>query len=219
MHVSSRQRLGPQHAASFDGATLFFRFARVVCAADCLPNKELYEAWEMARRVRRKLRGGRVVDWACGHGLLAHVMLLIDDTSSSALAYDVKLPSSAHTLHDALQAVWPRLSAVTLLQSRTPPALEPGDVVVSCHACGGLTDDVITAAIAVGARVAVLPCCQSRNKNDDGGLTGWLDPALAIDVTRAATLRAAGYQVWTQSIPADITPKNRLLVARPTAAP
>jgi hypothetical protein len=39
-----------------------------------------------------------------------------------------------------------------------------------------------------------------------------LEPALAIDVVRAARLGAGGYRVWTQTIPRDITPKNRLLL-------
>ncbi|HEY3252800.1 MAG TPA: methyltransferase, partial [Polyangiaceae bacterium] len=89
----------------------------------------------------------------------------------------------------------------------------PGDLLVSCHACGGLTDEVLSQAIAAGARVAVLPCCHEALENDQGGLGGWLDPALAIDVTRAARLRGHGYRVHTQSIPAAITPKNRLLLA------
>jgi hypothetical protein len=42
-----------------------------------------------------------------------------------------------------------------------------------------------------------------------------VDAALAIDVTRAARLRAAGYVVHTQTIPAAITPKNRLLLGEP----
>ena len=41
-----------------------------------------------------------------------------------------------------------------------------------------------------------------------GGLTGWMDLALAIDATRVARLRAAGYDVWTQTIPAAITPQT-----------
>jgi hypothetical protein len=44
-------------------------------------------------------------------------------------------------------------------------------------------------------------------------LRGWLDPALAIDVRRAERVQRLGYRVWTQVIPGDITPKNRLLLA------
>jgi hypothetical protein len=42
-----------------------------------------------------------------------------------------------------------------------------------------------------------------------------MDAALAIDVVRAHRLAASGYRVWTQTIPAEITPKNRLLIGAP----
>jgi hypothetical protein len=38
---------------------------------------------------------------------------------------------------------------------------------------------------------------------------------LAIDVHRALHLESRGYRVWTQHIPEDITPKNRLLIGVP----
>ena len=39
--------------------------------------------------------------------------------------------------------------------------LRPGDIVVSCHACGPLTDEVLDAVIQAQSAVAVLPCCQA----------------------------------------------------------
>jgi hypothetical protein len=66
--------------------------------------------------------------------------------------------------------------------------------------------------------VAVLPCCQASATGDAGGLDGWLDNALAIDVTRAARLRAHGYRVHTQCIPGAMTAKNRLLLGEPPDA-
>ena len=50
---------------------------------------------------------------------------------------------------------------------------------MSCHACGALTDSVLDAAAAARARVAVLPCCHDASASDTGGLSGWLDDALA----------------------------------------
>jgi hypothetical protein len=163
------------------------------------------------------MQGRRVVDLACGHGLVAHALLLLDDTSPSAVAADARLPESAFRLQAALEAAWPRLAGrVTLLQARLESvALGPADVVVSAHACGALTDQVLKAAVAVRAPVGVLPCCHDAETSDAGGLTGWLDASLAIDVTRAAALRAAGYEVLTQKIPEAITPKNRLLLGLP----
>jgi len=217
MDRSSKNRLTERLLPQFPGEALFDRIARSVCRAGCLPRKELYEAWEVARRVRRRFRGGRVIDLACGHGLLAHLLLLLDDSSPVALGIDHCIPASAARLAVALEDTWPRLNGrVQLIQAdlETIP-LEPGDLVVSVHACGGLTDLVLEHAMAAGARVAVLPCCHDLNKADLGGMQGWLDGPLAMDVMRAGRLRAGGYRVVTQQIPDDITPKNRLLMAEP----
>ena len=94
-------------------------------------------------------------------------------------------------------------------------ALFPTDLVVSAHACGHLSDVVLARAVAVRARVAVLPCCHDLDVNDDADLTGWVDGPLAVDVTRALQLKQQGYRIWTQLISADITPKNRLLIGEP----
>ncbi len=217
MDRSSRNRLNQRHLHLFGAATLFDRIARAVCRAGCLPRKELYEAWETARRVRRRFRGGRVVDLACGHGLLAQIMLLLDHRSTQALAVDRRLPASAATLAAALRDEWPRLGA-TLQFVETgieQLVLTPDDLIVSAHACGSLTDLILERAVRAGAKVAVLPCCHHLAEADSGGLQGWMDGPLAVDAARVARLRAAGYRVYTQTIPAEITPKNRLLLAEP----
>ena len=212
-------RLTRYDAGRFAGATLFDRIGRAVCGAGCLPRKELYEAWEVARRVRRRRRGGRVVDVAGGHGLLAHLMLLLDDTSPEAVVLDTRFPPSRDRLHAALAGAWPRLRGRIVFLERDAAGFDftSGDVIVSSHACGALTDLVLDRAIAARAFVAVLPCCHDLAAGDGGGLGGWLDGALAIDVVRATRLGSHGYDVRTQVIPEAITPKNRLLIAQPRA--
>ena len=56
----------------------------------------------MAKRIRRKYKGGRVLDFACGHGLLAHIMLILDDTSKTALAVDKNITVNSKKLSNAL---------------------------------------------------------------------------------------------------------------------
>lgn len=210
----SRNRLTSRDLPRFPSESLFDRIARAVCRTECLPRKELYEAWEVARRTRRRFRGGRVIDLACGHGLVAHLMLLLDDSSPTALAIDMRLPESAARLASELVHTWPRLAGRVTFETRavTEVALQPSDVVVSVHACGSLTDDVLDVALAVRARVAVLPCCHIATPSP---LDGWLDAPLAIDVARAQRLLRADYDVFTQTIDPAITPKNRLLLAAP----
>ena len=211
---SSRGRLTRHDLGRVAGHTMFDRLGRAVCEAGCLPRKELYEAWEMAKRVRRHLRGGRVVDIAGGHGLLAQALMILDDTSPYAVVVDRAVPPSAAKVRDALVAVWPRLAGRVTFESADLDAvrLGAGDLVASCHACGALTDRVLERAAAAGARVAVLPCCHDLAACDTGDLIGWTDGALAIDMTRAIRLKAQGYRIWTMKIPDEITVKNRLLI-------
>ena len=214
---ASRGRLTSRDLGRFDGATLFDRVGRAVCHAECLPRKELYEAWEVARRVRRLFRGGRVVDLGGGHGLLAQLLLILDDSSPDALVVDKAVPASAAKVHAAIVDAWPRLSGrIAFVRGAIDDIdIRPSDLVVSSHACGRLTDVVLERASRARARVAVLPCCHDLAACDAGELSGWLDGPLAIDVVRAQRLMAAGYRVWTQSIPTAITPKNRLLIGAP----
>ncbi len=215
--VGSKQRLTDRDLARFSSDTLFDRLGRAVCHAGCLPRKELYESWEMARRVRRRFRGGRIVDLAAGHGLLAHVLLVLDDSSPAAVAVDATIPPSAARLHAALAAAWPRLHGrVTLVEEPLESVcLHDNDLAVCSHACGALADAVIERAVAARARVAVLPCCHDLALNDAGALSGWLAGPLAVDVMRVLRLEQRGYRVWTHTIPDTITPKNRLIVAQP----
>jgi len=214
---SSRGRLTDKDLGRFPGDTLFDRLARAVCHAGCLPRKELFEAWEVARRVRRLFRGGRIVDLGGGHGLLAQVMLILDDSSPAALVVDKALPASSARVHEALVHAWPRLAERVTFVARALDEVEilSTDVVVSSHACGRLTDLVLDRAVAARARVAVLPCCHDLQACDAGELTGWVGGPVAIDIMRAVRLEQQGYRIRTQSIPATVTPKNRLLLGAP----
>jgi len=215
----SRNKLTPSHARHYPGDTVVDVAGRALCAVHCLPRKELHEAYEMALRIRaRSDRGGRVVDLCCGFGLLAELLLVVDPRFTHAVAVDRWLPQNHAVVHDALVGAFPSLAGrVTFVQAALDQvAVDDGDLVVSSHACGSLTDDVFAHAIAVGARAAVLPCCHRTRFRDD--LRGHPDPAAVIDDERVERLRALGYVVDVDAIPVAITPKNRLLLARPTTA-
>jgi hypothetical protein len=127
------------------------------------------------------------------------------------------MPQSAPRVQAALVEAWPRLAGRVRYHEGEIDGfrVEAGDLIVSAHACGPLTDVVLSKALEVRARVAVLPCCQALGKCDTGGLEGWIDGPLAIDVMRAVRLQRAGYETHTLAIPKEVTPKNRLLLGAP----
>ncbi len=217
MQPSSRERLGPQHIDSFGEDSLFHAVARQVCLAACLPRKELFESWAVARKVLRRHRGGPVADLAGGHGLVAWLILLQDRSTESARVVDRRIPAYAERLRTTLSARWPAVTArMDWVEGEVADApITSSHRVLGVHACGSLTDHILDRAVEVSARVAVLPCCHSHAKLDDGNLSGWMDTDLAIDATRAARLRHQGYAVHTTTIDRAITPMNRLLIATP----
>jgi len=222
--ASSRSRLSPRSLPDFAGDTLFDAVGRVVCAAECLPRKELYESWEVASRVHRRVRGRPILELAAGHGLVAWLLLLLDAKAPGARCVDRRKPPSAGRLEAALVARWPRLAGRVCWEYGARGDLRrvtahPEELVVGVHACGALTDRVLDAALAVRAAVAVLPCCHvgALERRDTAGLEAWMEGSLAVDAVRALRLRAAGYRIHLQTIPEAITPQNRLLVGVPEA--
>jgi len=105
MKRSSKNRLMPRHGDLFSDDTLFHRIAGAVCRAGVLPRKELYEAWETARRVRRRFRGGRVADLACGHDLETCDTAGLGSWMASDLAVDavraIKLKGAGYEIYTA----------------------------------------------------------------------------------------------------------------------
>jgi hypothetical protein len=213
--IGSRNKLTPSHARHYPGDGLLDVVGRAVCAVHCLPRKELHEAFELARVVRRHFRGGRVVDLCCGQGLLAQLLLLVDDDGAEAIAVDRRLPGNHRVLHDAIAGAFPQLRGrVQFVEGRVSDVvLRADDIVVSSHACGPLTDDVFARAVSASARVAVLPCChQTRFRSD---VAGHADPARVVDDERVERLQMLGQRVAVDAIPAAISPKNRVLLAWP----
>ena len=188
-----------------------------MCHAGCLPRKELYKAWEMARRVRRVFRGGRIVDLAAGHGLLAHILLILDNSSPQALSVDTTRPPSSSRLHDVLVDAWPRLAGrvvfdeVRSSQSRCPRMTWSYPRMPAERS--QILSSIVHRPFAPGSR-----CFRAATiwrSMTSGSLSGWVDGPLAVDVMRAVRLEQKGYRVRTQTIPRAITPKNRLLLGEP----
>jgi hypothetical protein len=156
--LSSRGRLTDRDLGHFR-ARLFHRVARTVCHAGAFRVRSCSKRGRWPRRVRRLFRAAASSIWRAGHGLLAQILLLLDDSSPCALAVDKTVPASRAKLHEALVLQWPRIAGrVTFAAGPLEDVvILPDDIVVSCHACGSLTDLVLERGAHARARVAVLP--------------------------------------------------------------
>ncbi|WP_246804652.1 methyltransferase [Desulfosarcina cetonica] len=213
---SSKSRLTEKQLAEFSGPSLFDAIARAVCrAGTCRPRS--------CSKLGRWPAGYDESSGAAGWWIWPAVM---DCWRTSCFCWTTPLRKrlpwmricpAMPGLSTELRNTWPRLADRVRLKEddMRSVSLSPEDLVVSVHACGELTDHILDRALAARCRVAVLPCCHDLARCDTGGLDGWLDGPLAIDVTRAARLRDCGYQVLTRLIPETITPKNRLLMGIP----
>ena len=234
---SSRKLLQPRHARDFDGRrnsdALFDRFARTICAAKAVPRKELFEAWVMALYVHQQFPNvHRIADLACGHGLVSWALLLLyNNTSSrryhtSAVCIDTRMPSSADKVAEAMLREWPDLedSWDYVEGSIDDIVPAPSTLLVAVHACGILSDKVISLALRGNAPVALVPCCHTKKSlsidqrlqmKEDSLTLEDFDLSTYIDNRRFDRLQNSGMDVQEVFLPQIITPKNRVFLASP----
>jgi hypothetical protein len=101
---------------------------------------------------------------------------------------------------------WPRLAQRLEFRSTSLDDVETlsGDIVVSSHACGGLTDRVIDRACRSEPASPCFRAATNLAAWSPREFSGWLGEALAIDTMHTVRLKQRGYRVWTQTIPAGI---------------
>lgn len=89
-----------------------------------------------------------------------------------------------------------------------------GVLVVGCHACNNLTDQLIQQSITAGVDFAVMPCCHRDDRKQMCHVAKSLGITehAAIDVARMGAIVAHGYDCRWRTIDESITPENRILV-------
>ena len=95
----------------------------------------------------------RVVDLGAGHGHLTRHLADALDVEAVGLERDPTLVGTARALAAG------RAQFITVDLFADTPELGPGDLVVGLHACGALSDRLLTLGIAAGACVAFASCC------------------------------------------------------------
>lgn len=247
LDLNSRRKLKPNDAQLFAhlGPGLLADIASVVCSAGVLPQKELFECWQMALCIQKEFPDcARIADLAAGHGLLAWILVLLARSGErrilrTAVAIDIKRPKSAALLAAAITKRWPDLEdAVHYVEGSIDAVHTPdgeGTLLVAIHACGSLSDRVLLAALNSQSAVAIMPCCHSLRKQTEslsmlalaaGMPSEKVDDIVAkasnasqpkvIDQFRIDALTAVGYEICEASISTKITAFNRIIMGKPT---
>ena len=182
--------------------------------------KELVESLEFYSCVRKRLRGKRVVDLCCGHGLTGSLFGIFDDRVQQVTLLDRELPKVAGIVHEGVMEAFPELEGrITHVQKKVQRAADLVDedtVLTAVHACGSRTDHCLDLAVKKRVPIAVLPCCYTgTGRNSPATLRENLGVPLAADVERTYRLEAEGFKVVWDSLPESLTPMNRVLIAHP----
>ena len=191
----------------------------------------------------------RIVDVAAGHGLLAWALLLLSDDEErnnqkkknqqeqhplTVFCLDVQMPPSAELIHEAMIQQWPHLNdRFDYVEARLEQLVSHAScLLASVHACGILSDMLVSTAAEHQIPIALIPCCHSRKRklleesaspfakreydeilNAKESLPNLAD---LLDHARMIALENAGCDVTELFIPDLFTGKNRLILGSPT---
>ncbi|TAJ25296.1 MAG: hypothetical protein EPO68_00210 [Planctomycetota bacterium] len=221
-HAHHKGRIDARALAAAGGARLEDKLVRALIAREALPAKEVWESFEVFARARRALRGKCVVDVCCGHGLAGLLFAVFERSLDEVVLVDEREPANHAAVLAAVADVAPWVPAkvrwVRASLKSALPALPRGAALLAVHACGVRTDRALEAAIAARVPLVAVPCCYEGTAHRlSRGLVQALGVVLAVDVDRTYRLERAGFRVRWTSLPAAITPMNRVIVAQPDA--
>jgi len=214
-HARSRQRFGDLLGSLFPASHFKERVAKALVEQRAVNLKELLESFEFHHRVRRRVRAPIVADLFCGHGLTGLIFAMAEKSVERVILVDKRRPPSFTKMHDIIceLAPWVRDKVEYREQLVEAANLPAGTTVLAVHACGPRTDLAIETAAKCKGALALMPCCyRSAARPGPRVLLEALGTERAIDVDRTYRIERLGLQVDWASIPAAVTPMNRVLI-------
>ena len=218
--LSSRQKFHSGITKEyFKSISLQDKFLQEIAAQRLLPVKEVLESFEFFTRIRKPVRSNVVADLCCGHGLLGILFAMFERDVDRVLLIDRNEPESRAKLIVAASKVAPwiteKIDNREAKISLEDDWIKPGTTIVSAHACGVLSDLCIEIAIKSEGPLAILPCCYPRSAcKAPLSLQTQMGIETAFDIDRTYRLENAGYSIRWGTIPAEITPMNRIIYGR-----
>eukprot|EP01125_Pyxidicula_operculata_P012074 TRINITY_DN3959_c0_g1_i2.p1 TRINITY_DN3959_c0_g1~~TRINITY_DN3959_c0_g1_i2.p1 ORF type:complete len:207 (-),score=26.86 TRINITY_DN3959_c0_g1_i2:47-667(-) len=102
------------------------------------------------------------------------------------------------------------------LQKEHGSNLSSSVAVVACHACAHLSDAIMEMCFKHKVEFAIMPCCHTDNENSSiktASKSLGITLGAARDLITMGRIIQAGYECKWRTIPPEITPLNRILIA------
>lgn len=172
-----------------------------------------------------------VFDLCSGHGFTGMLFAACNPPRNNpneqivkVILLDIQKPPSHQILLDLITEVCPWVE--NAIQFVTMPIEEfKGDddnsdipntsIVIATHACGKLTDKALAFSVKIKAcGIAAMPCCYTgTDKGAPFGVKRAMGVSWAADIRRSFFLNEHNYHTDFSTIPMEITPMNRIIVA------
>ncbi len=159
-----------------------------------------------------------IVDCCCGNSFLGWHWL-VNDNSLNVLAVDNRVTNRFREVNQYFKQNFPNLSEKhSFIERDVSKIIFPeSSLVVALHACGNLTDIIIEKCVDKRLPFAVMPCCPNSRRIWWKDKSIYFEGSLSryIDNLRLEYMQKNGYAAKFELIDENITPMNRIILARP----
>ena len=218
----NKNNLDKRYSNHFQGDTVIDKISLSLCMGSFFSKKEYCESIEVVRVIQRFIKNNQqihIYDICGGHGFVGLLLALLCKGVKKSTIIDLRRPLSYDRLLESISTEFPQIiDKVDFIQKDyTEINYEPDSLLIGIHACGNRSDAILKTAYQNGCGSIILPCCYKRNCLP-GFLTKFKDLYELkdlIDIHRITLAHNNGYNVYSKSIPINVTPMNRLFIFLP----
>ena len=207
-----------------------WNFFELITKENFISVKEFFETTEAFKTIQMKKGSLRcnsnckekiLVEVAGGHCLFSAIVALVyPERFDRIIAIDLKRVEAFDKVMNCLRQISPvSASKIEFKQEdiKKSQSICTGSVVVALHACGNLTDVIISISLKNQVNSLNLMGCCYRNcdaaKECHPAIRNWAGERFASSITRTLKLQEHKYDVNWKFISTVITPQNQVIIA------
>lgn len=207
-----------------------WNFFKLVTKENFISIKEFFETTEAFKTIQMKKDSLKcsssckekiLVEVAGGHCLFSAIVALVyPERFDKIIAIDLKRVEAFDKVMNCLKQISPEsASKIEFKQEdiKTSKSIIQGSVVVALHACGNLTDLIISISLDNQVNsLNLMGCCYSNcnaAKECHPAIRKWAGERFASSITRTLKIQDKEYDIIWKFISTVITPQNQIIIA------